>query len=95
MTQVIISPLDLPVRNLVSRQTPVKFHFGSPFFSEAVVMDTFFCVTLFTTVNETLKWLSLLPTLMQNDSGDDSVALGMVRSWSSSVHCSKQLDVKV
>ena len=34
-------------------------------------------VTLSMTINETLKWLSPLPILMQNHSGGDSVALGI------------------
>ena len=40
-------------------------------------MDTVF-VILLPTVNDTLKWLSSLPALMQNPSGGDSVVLGMV-----------------
>ena len=37
-----------------------------------------FNVTLPLTMKETLKWLSLLPILMQNHSGCDCVALGIV-----------------
>ena len=33
---------------------------------------------LLPTVNDTLKWLSSLPALMQNPTGGDSVVLGMV-----------------
>ena len=48
-----------------------------------VLMWPFLCVldfnvTLPLTMNETLKWLSLLPILMQNHSGCDCVALSIV-----------------
>ena len=49
---------------LVSRRTLVQIHIGSPFSSK--VMACGHClVTLPLTINETLKWLSSLPILMQ------------------------------
>ena len=49
---------------LICRRTSVLFHFGSPFSSKVVVCG--YClVTLSLTINETLKWLSSLPILMQ------------------------------
>ena len=49
---------------LVSRGTSVRIRFGSPFSSKVVVCGHCL-VTLSLTINETLKWLSTLPTLMQ------------------------------
>ena len=46
---------------LVSRRTSVRIRFGSPFSSKIVVLF----VTLSLTINETFKWLFLLPILMQ------------------------------
>ena len=48
---------------LVSRGTSVWIRFGSPF-SSKVVVCVHCLVTLSLTINETLKWLSLLPILM-------------------------------
>ena len=62
---------------LVSRRTSVRsasaLRFGSPFSSEVVVyghLSRDFALTM----NEALKWLTQLPTLMQSHSGGDSVA---------------------
>ena len=49
---------------LVSRGTWVLIRFGSPF-SPKVVVCGYCLVTLFLAINETLKWLSSLPSLMQ------------------------------
>ena len=49
-------------------------------FSSKVVVCGHCLVTLPLTINETLKWLSLLPILMQESSGGDSVAIGMYNS---------------
>ena len=49
---------------LVRRGTPVRIRFGSPFSLKAVVCGHCL-VTLSLTINETLKWLSSLPILMQ------------------------------
>ena len=56
-----------PSVRLVSRGTSVRIRFGSPFSSKAVVCGhcTVSVVTLSLTINETLKWLSSLPILMQ------------------------------
>ena len=61
-------------RNMVSRfglavkrgkqRTSVRIRFGS-LFSSKVVVCGYCLVTLSLTINETLKWLSSLPTLMQ------------------------------
>ena len=53
-----------PSGKLVSRGTSVRIRFCSPFSSEVVVCGH--CLlTLSLTINETLKWLSSLPILMQ------------------------------
>ena len=58
-----VSRFGLAVR-LVSRGTSVRIRFGSPFSSKVVVCGH--CLmTKFLTINETLKWLSTLPILMQ------------------------------
>ena len=49
---------------LVSGRTSVRYRFGSPFSSKVVVCGHGL-VTLSLTINETLKWLSSLPILMQ------------------------------
>ena len=49
---------------LVSGRTSVQYRFGSPFSSKVVVCGHGL-VTLSLTINETLKWLSSLPILMQ------------------------------
>ena len=49
---------------LVSRGTSVRIRFGSPFSSKVVVCGHCL-VTLSLTINEILKWLSLLPIFMQ------------------------------
>ena len=49
---------------MVSRGTSVRIRFGSPFSSKVVVCGHCL-VTLFLTINETLKWFSSLPILMQ------------------------------
>ena len=56
-----VSRFGLAVRD---RGTSVRIRFGSPFSSKVVVCG-YFLVTLSLTINETLKWLSSLPTLMQ------------------------------
>ena len=53
-----------PSGKLVSGRTSVRYRFGSPFSSKVVVCGHVL-VTLSLTVNETLKWLSSLPILMQ------------------------------
>ena len=45
---------------------------GSPFPSKIVVYGH--CLVTAHTINKTLKWLTLLPTLMQSHSGGDNVA---------------------
>ena len=60
---VTVSRFGLVVR-LVSGRASVRFRFGSPLSSEVVVCGHCL-VTLSLTVNETLKWLSSLPFLMQ------------------------------
>ena len=52
------------ILRLVSRVTSVRIRFGSPFSSKVVVCGQCL-VTLSLTINETLKWLSLLLILMQ------------------------------
>ena len=49
---------------LVSGRTSVRYRFGSPFSSKVVVCGQGL-VSLFLTINETLKRLSSLPILMQ------------------------------
>ena len=49
---------------LVSRGTSVRIRFGSIFYSKVVVCGHCL-VTLSLTINETLKWLSLLPSIVQ------------------------------
>ena len=58
-----VSRFGLAVR-LVSRGTSVRIRFGSPF-SAKIVVCGHCLVTLSLTINETLKWLSSLPTLIQ------------------------------
>ena len=58
-----VSQFGLVVR-LVRRGTSVQISFGSPFSSKVVVCGHCL-VTLSLTINETLKWLSSLPILMQ------------------------------
>ncbi len=48
----------------VSGRTWVRYRFGSPFSSKVVVFGNCL-VTLSPTINETLKWFSSLPILMQ------------------------------
>ena len=64
--QQFVKRSDLAVRRyrLVSRETSVRIRFGSPFSSKVAVCGRH-PVTLSLTINETLKWLSLLPILMQ------------------------------
>ena len=62
----------------------VRYRFGSPFFSKVVVCGHCL-VTLSLTINETLKWLSSLPILMQVIVVGDSVAIGI---YSPSSHTS-------
>ena len=59
-----VLPSGKALLRLVSGGTSVPFRFGSPFSSEAVVWGRCL-VTLSLTINETFKWLSSLPTLMQ------------------------------
>ena len=61
-----MSRFGLAVRRyrLVSRGTSVRIRFGSPFSSKVVVCGHCL-VTLSLVINETLKWLSSLLTLMQ------------------------------
>ena len=63
MDQSLVSRCGLAVR-LVSRGTSVRICFGSPF-SSKVVVCRHCLVTLSLAINETLKWLSSLPILMQ------------------------------
>ena len=49
---------------MVSGRTSVRYRYGSPFSSKGVVCGHGL-VTLSPTINETLKWLSSLPILMQ------------------------------
>ena len=63
LNNVGVNRFGLAVR-LVSRGTSVRIRFGSPFSSKAVVCGHCL-VTLSLAVNETLKWLSSLPILMQ------------------------------
>ena len=58
-----VSQFVLAVR-LVSKGTSVRIRFGSPFSSKIVVCGQCL-VTLSITTNETFKWLSSLPILMQ------------------------------
>ena len=51
-------------------------------FLQKVEVCGYCLVTLSLTINKTLKQLSLLPLLMQNHSGGDSVALGIVSIFS-------------
>ena len=53
-----------PSGKLVSRRPAVRFRFSSPLSSKVVVCGHCL-VTLSLIINETLKWLSSLPTLMQ------------------------------
>ena len=53
-----------PSGKAVSRVTSVRIRFGSAFSSKVVVCGHCL-VTLSLTINETLKWLALLPVLMQ------------------------------
>ena len=46
-----------------------SIRFGSPFSSKLVVYGHYFAHT----INETLKWFTQLPTLMQDHSGGDIV----------------------
>ena len=57
-------PSGKALARLVSRGTSVRIRFGSPFSSKAVVCGHCL-VTLFLTMNETLKWLSSPPILRQ------------------------------
>ena len=50
---------------LVSRRASAQFRFDSPFSSKNVVVCGHCLVTFYLTINETLKWLSSLPILMQ------------------------------
>ena len=62
MSTIGVSRFGLAVSvRLVSRRTSVRICFGSP---SKVVVCGHCLVTLSLTVNETLKWLSSLPTLM-------------------------------
>ena len=64
LPQFAVSRLGPAVR-LVSGRTSVRFRFGSPLSSKVVVCGH--CLaTLSLTINETLKWLSSLPILMQH-----------------------------
>ena len=61
--QASVSQFGLVVK-LVSSRTSVRFHFGFPFSSKVVVCGHCL-VTLSLTINETVKWLSSPPILMQ------------------------------
>ena len=60
---------------MVCRRASAQFRFGSPFSSNVVVCGHCL-VTLSATVNETIKWSSSLPILMQDDNSDN-VAIGI------------------
>ena len=69
-----VSRCGLTVRRLAGKQKDLgSIRFGSPFSSKIVVYERLSSVFAHT-INETLKWLTQLPTLMQNHSGGDSVA---------------------
>ena len=87
-----VSPFGLAVKRLrlVSRRTTVRFRICSPFSSEAVVCGHI-VVTLALTMNETLKWVSPLSILMQNQSGGARVALGIIPSPAFPPHTSLDL----
>ena len=63
---VLVSRFGIAVSvvRLVSRGILLQIRFGSPFSSKVVVCGHCL-VTLSLTINETLKWLSSLPILMQ------------------------------
>ena len=71
---VSVSRCGLAVRRLAGKQKDLgSIRFGSPFFSlQHGGLWTLSCYFAHT-INETLKWLTQLPTLMQNHSGGDSV----------------------
>ena len=63
----------LAVRRLAGKQKDLgTIRFGSPFSSKKCGLWTLSCEFAHT-INETLKWLTQLPTLMQNHSGGDGV----------------------
>ena len=74
---VSVSRCGLAVRRLAGKQKDLgSIRFGSPFSSlqKNCGLWTLSC-DFAHTINETLKWLTQLPTLMQNHSGGgDSVA---------------------
>ena len=66
------SRCDLALRRLAGKQKDLgSIRFGSPFSSKIVVYGHGLVTAH--TINEMLKWLAQLPTLMQNHSGGDSV----------------------
>ena len=69
-----MSQCGLAVRHKAGKQKNLgSILFGSPFSTKIVVYGH--CLVTFAhIVNETLKWLTQLLTLMQNRSGGDSVA---------------------
>ena len=76
LSVIFVSRCGLAVRRLAGKQKDLgSIRFGSPFSSlQKIVVYGHCLVTLPTQFNETLKWLTQLPTLMQNHSGGDSVA---------------------
>ena len=80
-----MSRIGLAVRRcrLVSRRTTFQFHFCSAFASKVVVYGHRLCdlpppPPSTPQINETLKWLSLLSILTQNNFGGDCVVLSLV-----------------
>ena len=69
---VLLSQYGLAVSCLAGKQMELaSIRFGSPF---SPLQKLWFMSCDFAhTINETLKWLTQLPTLMQNHSGGDSV----------------------
>ena len=73
---VVLSRFGLVVRRWAGKQTDLSsIRFGSPFSPKIMVYGQPSC-DFAHTVNETLKWLSQLPTLMRSHSGGNSAASG-------------------
>ena len=67
-----MSRCGLAVRHLAGKQKDLgSIRFGSP---SSSLQKLWFMDTVLCTINETLEWLTQLPTLMQSHSGGDSVA---------------------
>ena len=69
-----VSRCGLAVRRLAGKQKDLgSIRFCSPFSSLQKIVVYGHCLVTAHTINGTLKWLTQLPTLMQNHSGGDSV----------------------